>query len=72
MERLHVDATIIRSLQKVIFAFPTVDVRHAVGTLAWQRPSLGDSCKSGKMATLLNSLFSVSNIMIIVKWCNGI
>ena len=29
--------------------------------------SLGDSCQSGKMAALLNSLFSVFKIIIILK-----
>ena len=51
--------------------------------LARQRRSLGDSCQSGKMAALFNSLFVVFKISFlpkyhvkyydyIVKWCSGI
>ena len=53
------------------------------GTLAWQRQSPDDSCQSGNMAALLNSLFFVFKISFlpksrvkyydyIVKWCSGI
>ena len=53
------------------------------GTLAWQRPGLGDACKSGKMVTLWNSLFFVFKMLLlpnyrvkyydyIVKWCISI
>ena len=52
------------------------------GTLAWQRPGLGDACQSGKMASLLNSLFFMFKILLlpnyrvkydyIVKWCSGV
>ena len=52
-------------------------------TLARQRPRLGDACQSGKMASLLESLFFVFRISLlpnyrvnyydyIVKWCSGI
>ena len=64
-------ATIIRSFQKELFSsfVPSTYAGHI---------GLGDSCQSGKMAALLNSLFfvfkmfflhlsTVSNIMIIIK-----
>ena len=38
------------------------------GTLAWQRRSLDDSCQSGKMAELLNSLLFVFNISFLPKY----
>ena len=51
-------------------------------TLARQRPSIGDTCQSGKMATVEYTIFvlkfplcltTVSNIMsVIVKWCSGV
>ena len=52
-------------------------------TLARQRPRLGDACQNGKMATLLNSIFFVFEMLFppnyrvkyydyIVKWCSGI
>ena len=51
--------------------------------MAWQRPSLGDACKSGKLLTLLNSLFFVFKIALlpkyrvnyydyIIKMCSGV
>ena len=51
------------------------------GTLAWQRQSLDDSCQSGMMAALMNSLFFVFKISLlpkdrvkyydyIVNWCS--
>ena len=57
--------------------------RRTPGTLARQRPGIGDACQSGKMATLLNSLFFVFKISLlpnylvkyydyIVKWCSGV
>ena len=49
-----------------ILTFPTV--RRVPGTLAWQRPSLGDSCQNGKMATLLNSLFFMFKISFLPKY----
>ena len=71
------DATIIRSFQKELFSL-FLPALYA-GTLAWHRRSLDDSCQSGKMAGLLNSLFfvfkfrvqnflsaSVSNIIRII------
>ena len=68
--------------ERTIFTFPTGDLYRA-GTLVWQRRSLHDSCQSGKMAALLNSLFFVFKISFlpkyrvkyydyIVKWCSGI
>ena len=53
------------------------------GTLVLQRSGLCDTCQSGKMATLLNSLFFVFDFSLlpdyrvkyydyIVKWCIGI
>ena len=53
------------------------------GTLARQRPRLGDGCQSGEMATLLHTLcfvfkysfqstFRVKYYDFIVKWCSGI
>ena len=68
-------------LQKELFScfLPLTYARHvslAVG-------SLGDACQSGKMATLLNSLFFMFKILFlpnyrvkyydyIVKWCSGV
>ena len=74
--RLCVDATIIGSFQKE--QFPSAGVCRAL-----QRRSLDDSCQSGKMAALLNSLFFMFTISFlpkycvkyndyIVKWCNGV
>ena len=53
------------------------------GTLAKQRPRMGNACQSGTVATLLNSLFSClkfrfcliteSNIMVILyMWCSSV
>ena len=50
--------------------------------LAWTLLGLGDGYQSGKMATLLNALFSVFKIsflpnyrvkyyVYLVKWCSG-
>ena len=52
-------------------------------TLIWPRQSIGGSCQSSEMATLLISLFFVFKISFlpkyrvkfygyIVKWCSGI
>ena len=54
--------TVRKVLVRAIFTFPTVDI----GT--WQRPSLGDACQSGKMATLLNSLFLVFKISVVLNY----
>ena len=51
--------------ERTIFTFPTSV--HA-GTLAWHRRSLDDSCQSGKMAALLNSLFFVFKISFLPKY----
>ena len=80
-ERLHVDSTIIQSFRKSYFHIS--HRRRMPGTLAWQRPRLGDACQSGKMATLFNSLFFVFKISFlpnyrvkyydyIVKWWSGV
>ena len=53
------------------------------GTLAWERPSLGDSWQSRKIAALLHSLYFVFTMSLlpkcsvkyydyIVTWCSGI
>ena len=39
------------------------------GTLARQRPGIGDPCLSDKMATPLNSLFFVLNISFLSNYC---
>ena len=57
--------------------------RRMPSTLDWQRRSLDDSCQSGKMAALLNSLFFMFKITFlpkcrvdyydyVVKWCSVI
>ena len=57
--------------------------RRIPGTFPWQWPGIGDTCQSGKMVTLLNSLFFVLNISFlpnytikyydyIEKWCSGV
>ena len=78
---LHVDATIIGSFSKIYFH---VSYRRRMpGTLANQRPRLGDACQNSEMATPLNSLSFVSKIFFlpkyrvkyydyIVKWYSGI
>ena len=73
--------TIIRSFKKSYFHV-SYNLRMP-GTLAWQRPGLDDACQSGKMATLLNILLSVSKMLLLpdcrvkyydyfVKWCSGV
>ena len=63
---LHVDATIIRSFSKSYFHISYH--RRMPVTLAMQRPGLGDACQSGKMATLLNSLFFVFKISLLPNY----
>ena len=41
------------------------------GTVPWQQSGLGDACQSGKMATLLNSLFFVFNISFLSNYHVG-
>ena len=50
-ERQHMNATIMRSLNKNMFTFTAV----GVGRTRWS--GLGDACQSGEMGTLLESLF---------------
>ena len=40
-----------------------------LGTLAWERSSLGDACQSSEMVTLLNSLCFVFKILFLPKYC---
>ena len=62
----HVDATIIQYFRKSYFH---VSYRRRMsGIMVWQRPSLGDLCKSSEMATLLNSLYFVFNISFLRKY----
>ena len=81
-ERLHVDATIIRSFQKDYF---NVSYRRCMPrTLAWRRAGLHHACQSSNMAILLTSLlfgFEISFLPkyrvnyyydYIIKWCFGI
>ena len=80
-ERLHVDATIMRSLQTELFSsfLPST----YAGNVNLATKSLNSSCQTGNMAALLNSLFFVFKISFlpkyrviyydyIVKWCSGI
>ena len=75
------DATIIRSFQIELFSrfLPS----PCPATLIWPRQSIGGSCLSSEMATMLNSLSFVFKISFlpkhpvmyydhIVKWCSGI
>ena len=61
--------------------FHVSDRRRILATLIWPRESLGSSCQSTEMATLLNSIYFVCKISFLhkyrviyydytVKWCS--
>ena len=52
-------------LERAIFTFPTI---NECRPRSWQCQSLDDSCKNGKMAALLNSLFFVFKISFLHKY----
>ena len=82
-ERLHVDATIMRSLQTLRQIYFQVSCRLRMpAALIWPPRSLDSSCQTGNMAALLNSLFFVFKMSFlpkyrviyydyIVKWYSG-
>ena len=47
-------------------------LRFLPSMYAWKRSGVGDACQRGKMATLLNSLFSVIKNNYSVKYCDNI
>ena len=64
---LHVDATIMRSFQTELFSrFLPSAYSGNVNLVAIY--SLGSSCQSTEMATLLNRIYFVFNIHFCLKW----